>query len=80
MTRITQRDQEILRQILAEQIDALRPLTQMDGWQATFAREADRWQAIGNGRRDGSEEQSEAYGWASAHRLLIEEKEETDDR
>jgi hypothetical protein len=71
---VTTTETQILRAQVADKIAVLLPLTEIaPGWEATFQREAARWQTIANGRPAMSDARSEALDWSLAHKFVLEE-------
>lgn len=73
MNGTSTRDREILREELADKIEALRPMTLIDGWRTTFQGEAARWRTRANGCPETSDARREYNGWALAHVALLDE-------
>lgn len=68
---MSDRDRAILAELNADKIEALRPMTAIPGWQAAFAREADRWRARANGVPATSDTRRDYLAWAFAHDHLV---------
>lgn len=70
----TSRDTEILRDLLSEQIEQLRPMTQMGlDWRPTFKSLVAEWQRKANGCPATSETHREYLSWSLAHQFLLDE-------
>jgi hypothetical protein len=68
-------DQEVLAEVLAGKLDALRPLVALfpgGEWRTTFKAEAARWRATGNGQPSSSDYGRECYAWAVAHEMFLD--------
>ena len=67
-------DAERLRVVLADKLDALRPIIAAfpDSWRPTFEAEAAKWRAKGNGQPESSDYARECYGWAVAHEMFLD--------